>query len=55
MPIPKPQPNQTEAEFIAQCVPAIIEEYGEQQAVAICMAAYETADDQNETENEGND
>jgi hypothetical protein len=51
MPIPKPQPNQTQAEFIAVCVPAIIDEYGEEQAVAVCMAAWEAVDNaENQTE-----
>lgn len=52
MPIPKPQPEQTEAEFIAMCIPAIIDEYGEEQAVAVCMAAWEAADDAEETQTE---
>lgn len=53
MPIPKPQPEQTEAEFIAMCVPAIIDEYGEEQAVAVCMAAWKAADDaENDAENQ---
>lgn len=41
MPIPIPTKGQTEEEFIGECIPAIIDEYGQEQAAAICYATYE--------------
>ena len=46
MPIPKPKPDQTKPEFIAECVPAIINEYPEAQAIAICVAAWDDYEDE---------
>lgn len=40
MPIPEPQPNQTEQEFISECVEQIINEYGEAMAAAICYSIW---------------
>lgn len=36
MPIPKPQSDETEQEFIGRCVSAISDEYEDDQALAIC-------------------
>lgn len=40
MPIPRPQTNQNEREFMTQCMAAIGEEYSAQQASAICYDAW---------------
>jgi hypothetical protein len=42
MPIPKPKGGQTEQEYISECIPAIIDEYGQEQASAICYNTYRT-------------
>lgn len=41
MPIPKPQPGQSKPAFIAECLTAVADEYQGEQAVAVCMAAWE--------------
>jgi hypothetical protein len=41
MPIPNPKAGQTEEEYIGECIPAIIDEYGQEQAAAICYSTYE--------------
>jgi hypothetical protein len=41
MPIPTPSAGQTEEEYIGECIPAIIDEYGQEQAAAICYATFE--------------
>ena len=41
MPIPTPSAGQTEEQYIGECIPAIIDEYGQEQAAAICYATYE--------------
>jgi len=41
MPIPNPKSGQSEEEYIGECIPAIIDEYGQEQAAAICYATYE--------------
>ena len=40
MPIPKPKAGQDEQTYISECIPAIIDEYGQEQAAAICYATY---------------
>jgi len=40
MPIPTPSAGQTEEQYIGECIPAIIDEYGQEQAAAICYATY---------------
>lgn len=40
MPIPKPSDAQTEQEYVSECIPAIIDEYGVEQASAICYNTY---------------
>lgn len=40
MPIPQPQPDQTEQEFVNECVAEIIDEYGEAMAAAICYSIF---------------
>lgn len=37
MPIPKPNQSENESNFMARCIPAIIDEYGKEQAAAICI------------------
>jgi hypothetical protein len=41
MPIPKPKAGQDEQTYVSECIPAIIDEYGQEQASAICYATYE--------------
>ena len=41
MPIPKVS-GETEEEYISKCIPAIIDEYGQEQAAAICYETYKT-------------
>lgn len=41
MPIPKVSGEQ-EQEYISKCIPAIIDEYGQEQAAAICYNTYRT-------------
>jgi hypothetical protein len=41
MPIPKVS-GETEQEYISKCIPAIIDEYGQEQAAAICYSTYRT-------------
>ena len=40
MPIPKPSASQSESEYVSECIPAIIDEYGQEQAAAICYNTY---------------
>jgi hypothetical protein len=40
MPIPRPRPNQTENEFMRECILAIGNEYSPQQSSAICYDAW---------------
>jgi hypothetical protein len=40
MPIPIPTSNETEQDFISRCVEAIYDEYGAEQASAICYSTY---------------
>ena len=40
MPIPKPKAGQDEQTYVSECIPAIIDEYGQEQAAAICYATY---------------
>jgi hypothetical protein len=39
MPIPKVS-GETEQEYVSKCIPAIIDEYGQEQAAAICYSTY---------------
>ena len=41
MPIPKVS-GETEQEYISKCIPAIIDEYEQEQASAICYNTYRT-------------
>ena len=41
MPIPKVS-GETEQEYISKCIPAIIDEYEQEQAAAICYNTYRT-------------
>lgn len=41
MPIPKVS-GETEQEYVSKCIPAIIDEYGQEQAAAICYSTYRT-------------
>ena len=41
MPIPKPTSEETEQEFVSRCVPEIIGEYDQEQALAICYSTYQ--------------
>lgn len=38
MPIPERLPIETKDEFISRCISEIIDEYGQQQAAAICYS-----------------
>ncbi len=40
MPIPKPKAGQDEQTYVSECIPAIIDEYGQEQSAAICYATY---------------
>ena len=40
MPIPNPNKNESESEFVSRCVGELYDEYGEQQASAICYSTY---------------
>jgi hypothetical protein len=42
MPIPKPKSGQTEQEYVSECIPAILDEYGQEQSAAICYNTYRT-------------
>jgi hypothetical protein len=42
MPIPQPNPSQSEQEYVSECIPAIIDEYGQERAAAICYNTYRT-------------
>jgi hypothetical protein len=42
MPIPQPSAGQSEQEYVSECIPAIIDEYGQEQAAAICYNTYRT-------------
>jgi hypothetical protein len=42
MPIPQPTAAQSEQEYVSECIPAIIDEYGQEQAAAICYNTYRT-------------
>jgi len=42
MPIPKPQGDETQNEFVSRCVSAIADEYDDNdQRVAICISTFE--------------
>ena len=41
MPIPKVS-GETEQEYVSKCIPAIIDEYEQEQAAAICYNTYRT-------------
>jgi len=44
MPIPKPNKNENQSDFLKRCTPALYPEYNDQrQAVAICINTYEKA------------
>jgi hypothetical protein len=40
MPIPIPESNESEQDYISRCVEAIYDEYGAEQASAICYSTY---------------
>lgn len=40
MPIPTPSADQSENEFVSECIREIIDEYGQEQAAAICYNTY---------------
>lgn len=41
MPIPSVKPREEESEFVSRCISDIIDEYGQDQASAICYAQYQ--------------
>ena len=44
MPIPQPNKNENQSDFLKRCTPALYPEYNDQrQAVAICIDTYEKA------------
>jgi hypothetical protein len=40
MPIPSVNSGQSEQEYVSECISAIIDEYGQEQAAAICYSTY---------------
>ena len=40
MPIPVPKDGQSESEYVSECISAIYDEYGQEQAAAICYSTY---------------
>ena len=40
MPIPTPTAGQSEQEYVSECIREIIDEYGQEQAAAICYNTY---------------
>jgi hypothetical protein len=40
MPIPTPSAGQSEQEYVSECMKEIIDEYGQEQAAAICYSTY---------------
>ena len=40
MPIPLPESNETEQDFISRCVEAIYDEYGAEQSAGICYSTW---------------
>lgn len=40
MPIPKPNPGESESDFVGRCISEISNEYDQEQAVAICFNTY---------------
>lgn len=51
MPIPQPKPNQTESEFLAQCILFLVDEgYPYDQAGAICYNAWEAKEEETDSE-----
>ena len=45
MPIPNPSTDESKDEYISRCVPAIIDEYGQEQSVAICYSKWDKKDE----------
>lgn len=43
MPIPKPRAGEKEQQFVSRCISAIYDEYGKEQASAICYNTYREA------------
>ena len=41
MPIPKPESRETQNDYVSRCMSAITGEYGQDQAVAICISTYQ--------------
>lgn len=42
MPIPQPTAGQDEQTYVSECISKIIDEYGQEQAAAICYNTYRT-------------
>lgn len=40
MPIPAPQKNETEQDYVSRCISEIYDEYGQEQGSAICYNTY---------------
>lgn len=40
MPIPSVKSGQSEQEYVSECISAIYDEYGQEQAAAICYSTY---------------
>ena len=40
MPIPKPTGAESEEEYVGRCIKEIYDEYGQEQAAAICYSTY---------------
>lgn len=53
MPIPKPKEGQSKPSFIAECITNVSNEYEGEQAIAVCLAAWEVYEEgTSETETE---
>lgn len=43
MPIPVPNKNESESEFVSRCIAEIYDEYGQEQGSAICYNTYRSS------------
>lgn len=50
MPIPKPEGNETESQFVSRCISKIIDEYDQSQAAAICYNTYRKKEEMSKKE-----
>ena len=43
MPIPTPNKNESEKDFVSRCISAVYDEYGQEQGSAICYNTYRSS------------